>query len=137
MANKEVKVAIVVGLIMITACIIFYIISNSNNKVEEINIEIYKSYQLDEGREYIRCNVSTDELVSINREYKKITKLQEEDKLVGRQINGTYMIRNGEEYIAFDADGNNLVYVNANGIQAIFNHSSSIYELVSSTCSLE
>ena len=135
MANKEVKIAIIVGVIMITICLVAFIINKNNNKVENINLEIYKSYQLDTGTEYIRCNVTTDELIKINKEYKKAVKLKEENKLVGKQITGTYMVRDGNNFIAFD-DDSKLVYVSANGIQAIFEWNSSIYELVSGTCSI-
>ena len=103
--------------------------------IENINLEIYKSYQLDTGTEYIRCNVTTDELIKINKEYKKAVKLKEENKLVGKQITGTYMVRDGNNFIAFD-DDSKLVYVSANGIQAIFEWNSSIYEIVSGTCSI-
>ena len=135
MANKEVKIAIIVGVIMITICLVAFIINKNNNKVENINLEIYKSYQLDTGTEYIRCNVTTDELIKINKEYKKAVKLKEENKLVGKQITGTYMVRDGNNFIAFD-DDSKLVYVSANGIQAIFEWNSSIYEIVSGTCSI-
>lgn len=135
MANKEVKIAIIVGVIMITICLVAFIINKNSNKVENINLEIYKSYQLDTGTEYIRCNVTTDELIKINKEYKKAVKLKEENKLVGKQITGTYMVRDGNNFIAFD-DDSKLVYVSANGIQAILEWNSSIYELVSGTCSI-
>lgn len=135
MANKEVKIAIIVGVIMITICLVAFIINKNSNKVENINLEIYKSYQLDTGTEYIRCNVTTDELIKINKEYKKAVKLKEENKLVGKQITGTYMVRDGSNFIAFD-DDSKLVYVSANGIQAIFEWNSSIYEIVSGTCSI-
>lgn len=135
MANKEVKVAIIVGIIMITICLVAYLINKNSNKVENINIEVYKSYQLDTGTEYIRCNITTDELIKINKEYKKAIKLKEENKLAGKQITGTYMVKNGDNFIAFD-DNSKLVYVSANGVQAIFEWDSSIYELVSGTCSI-
>lgn len=135
MANKEVKIAIIVGVIMITICLVAFIINKNSNKVENINLEIYKSYQLDTGTEYIRCNVTTDELIKINKEYKKAVKLKEETKLVGKQITGTYMVRDGNNFIAFD-DDSKLIYVSANGIQAIFEWNSSIYEIVSGTCSI-
>ena len=108
MANKEVKIAIIVGVIMITICLVAFIINKNSNKVENINLEIYKSYQLDTGTEYIRCNVTTDELIKINKEYKKAVKLKEENKLVGKQITGTYMVRDGNNFIAFDDDSKSV-----------------------------
>lgn len=135
MANKEVKIAVIVGVIMITICIVAFLINKNSTKIENIDLEIYKSYQLDTGTEYIRCNVTTDELISINKEYKKALKLKEANKSVGKQITGTYMVKSGDNFIAFD-DDSKLVYVSANGIQAIFEWDSTIYETVSQTCSI-
>lgn len=132
--NKEIKIAIVVGIIMITICLLAVIISNSNNKLEEINLKIYKNYTTEKGREYRECTITTDELITIKREYNKITNISEEKKLAGEKITGIYMIRDGDDYIAFDADKTNKVYVLAKGKQAIYSVPSTIYETVKNTC---
>lgn len=128
--NKEVKIAIIVGIIMITICLLAVIINNANNKVEEINLKVYKN----ENREYNQCTITTDELISINREYKRITNIQEKNQLAGESITGIYMIKDGDDYIAFDADGTNKVYVSAKGKEAIYEFNSTMYNLVKESC---
>ena len=132
--NKEVKIAIIVGIIMITICLLAIIIHNSNNKTEEISLKVYKNYTTEDGREYRECSLTTDELITVKREYNKITKIDEEKKLTGQTITGTYMVKDGDEYIAFDADEENKVYVLANGKKAIYSISSSVFETVKTAC---
>ena len=132
--NKEVKIAIIVGIIMITICLLAVIISKSNNKLEEINLKVYKNYTTEKGREYRECTITTDELISIKREYNRATNISEEKQLAGQSITGIYMIKDGEEYIAFDADDTKRVYVLANGHQAIYSLESSMYETVKKAC---
>lgn len=132
--NKEVKIAIIVGIIMITICLLAVIISKSNNKLEEINLKVYKNYTTEKGREYRECTITTDELISIKREYNRATNISEEKQLAGQSITGIYMIKDGEEYIAFDADDTKRVYVLANGRQAIYSLESSMYETVKKAC---
>ena len=43
--NKEVKIAIVVGALMLTICLIVFIVHSSNNRRDnDIDIKIYKHY---------------------------------------------------------------------------------------------
>lgn len=132
--NKEVKIAIVVGIIMITISLLAIIIHNSNTKIEEVSLKVYKNYTTEDGREYRECTLTTDELISIKREYNKATNINEDKKLTGQTITGTYMIKDGDEYIAFDADDSNKVYVLANSKQAIYSLDSTMYETVKKAC---
>lgn len=128
--NKEIKIAIIVGIIMITICLLAIIINNSKNNIEEITLKVYKN----ENREYNQCSITTDELITINREYNRATKIKEEKQLAGESITGTYMIKDGDDYIAFDADGKNRVYVSAKGKEAIYELSSPMYNIVKKAC---
>lgn len=132
--NKEVKIAIIVGIIMITISLLAIIIHNSNTKIEEVSLKVYKNYTTEDGREYRECTITTDELISIKREYNRAININEDKKLTGQTITGTYMIKDGDEYIAFDADDSNKVYVLANSKQAIYNLDSTMYETVKKAC---
>lgn len=132
--NKEIKIAIIVGIIMVTIGLLAIIIHNSNTKIEEVSLKVYKNYTTEEGREYRECTLTTDELISIKREYNRATNINEDKKLTGQTITGTYMIKDGDEYIAFDADDSNKVYVLANSKQAIYSLDSTMYETVKKAC---
>lgn len=134
--NKEVKIAIVVGIIMITICLLAFIFYKSSTNVQEINLKVYKNYTTEEGRAYHECTITTEDLITINNEYNRITNLRDSNALKGASINGTYMIRNGDEYIAFDATEENLVYVMANGKQSIYELTSTAYDIVKKSCSV-
>ncbi len=132
--NKEVKIAIIVGIIMITIGLIIFMISKSENTVNELDLKVYRNFTVKDGREYRECTLTTDDIIEIRREYRKITKLDESSKLTGQSITGVYMVKDGENYIAFDADESNKVYVKANGKEAIYKVESTIYEKVYNLC---
>ena len=134
--NREVKIAIIVGIIMITICLLAFIYYKASTNVEEINIKVYKNYTTEEGRAYYECSISTEDLLTVNNEYKRITNLRNTTSITGGSIKGTYMISTGDEYIAFDAEDNNYVYVLANGKQAIYDISSTAYDIVKKACSV-
>jgi len=135
-SNKEIKVAIIVGVIMLTICLLVFIFANSNKEeVQNIDLKVYKLYTLDDADksyEYRECSISTEDLITINSEYKKIANLQEDKKVTNKQINGNYKIVNGNNFIAFDAGDENLVY--RSDLPAIFDYDSSVYELVKNLC---
>lgn len=134
--NKEIKIAIIVGALMLTACLVAYIFYKSSTKVENIDIKVYKNYTTEDGRAYYECNISTEDLLTINSEYKRLTNLKKSESIKGASITGTYMIRNGEDYIAFDATESNLVFFNINGNQAIYELTSTMYDIVKNACSV-
>lgn len=133
--NKEVKVAIAVGVIMITACLLIFIFNSAENNVEEINLGVYKLYEIEgkEGEhEYRKCRITTDELIYINKEYKKAFKLNEDDRVIGKQITGNYKLLVGDDYIAFDADDNTYVY--RSDTKYLYEFNSDVQEYVKKTC---
>ena len=68
--NKELKIAIIVGIIMVTKCTLVIIFHSSDKKNNEIDIQVYKVNE--EEKTYERCSVPTDFLIQINSEYKSI-----------------------------------------------------------------
>lgn len=134
--NKEIKIALVVGIIMITICILTFIIVSSNKKeVGSLDVKVYRLYEK-EGTEnehvYRECSIATEDLLTINREFKKIQKLDANEKVMGKQITGNYKIIANGTFIAFDADENNYVY--RSDISAIFDYKSSLYKEVKELC---
>ncbi len=131
--NKEIKIAIVVGAIMLTICFVIVVSNMSTKKSNQTatEIKVYKHYDDGETKEYRECTVTTDELVNINNEFNSIKLLDDEDKFPGTSINGTYRITKNDDFIAFDGD-NNLVY--RGDTQALYLYKSDIYEYVANIC---
>lgn len=133
--NKEVKIAIVVGIIMITICLLAFIFYKSGeSKTNTIDIKIFKLYDkegTEDEHEYRECSLTTDERITINSEYRKASKLSDSKKTKG-QIKGNYKIMSGENYIAFDGDDSNLVY--RSDSKGLYSFDSSIYEYVKKVC---
>lgn len=132
--NNEIKIALVIGAIMLTICFVVIISNNSvkNNAQSATEIKVYKHYDDGETKEYRECQITTDELININNEFNNIKSLTEEDKYPGYTINGTYRITKGDDYIAFDGD-TNLVY--RGDTEAIYVYDSNLYEYVVDLCS--
>lgn len=135
--NKEVKIAIIVAVIMLTICLIIFIFHNAQKEeVINLDLKVYKLYELGgedkEDYEYRPCNISTEDLVSINNDFKKIFNLNEDNKEKGKQIKGNYKIVSGENFIAFDAGEENLVY--RSDLPAIFKYDTTLYENVAKLC---
>lgn len=135
--NKEVKIAIIVGAIMLTICLLVFIFNRAEKQeVTNLDIKVYKLYELgddsEEKYEYRECKVSTEDLVNINKEFKKIYNIAAEKKTTGKSIKGNYKIVSQNDFIAFDAGEENLVY--RNDIPAIFEYDTSLYESVKNIC---
>lgn len=133
--NREVKIAIIVGIIMITVCLLAFIFSKSNNTTPELlDIKVYKLFNKEgseDEHEYRACKINVDDIKAIQSEYNKIMRLSESKKTKG-QINGDYKIMVEDKYIAFDADESNNVY--RGDTSALYNYNSTIYEYVKKVC---
>lgn len=131
--NNEIKIAIAVAAIMLTICFVI-VMSNKSTKStqnEINNLKVYKHYDDGTTKEYRECSVSTNDLITINNEFKKIKVLDEDKKRPGSTINGTYKIVRGTDFIAFD--GNNyLVY--RGDTEATYLYQSDLYSLVAELC---
>jgi hypothetical protein len=136
--NREVKIAIIVGLIMITGCIVAFIISRNNNNPEiTLDLHIYKHLgdtDKNTGR-YYECIIATDELPKINNDFKRIMNLKDGSKVQSFEANidGDYKIVSGTNFIAFDANGSYYVY--RSDTTAVYNYPTGMYEDVASACS--
>lgn len=136
--NKEVKIAIIIGIIMITICIVMFITVKSKNKVNNIDVKVYKLYENtnDEGKteyQYRPCTINnTDTTIDIYRETAKALKLTEDSLIVGKQIKGEYKVEYNGKMIALDINDDQLVYLN--DTQKLYKFNSDIYEKVKNVC---
>ncbi len=137
--NREVKIAIIVGLIMITLCAIAIIAKKINNqKVEDLNIHVYRhviTNQATNSGVYYECNVPTDKKSLINLEFKKVMNLKDSDKRnseTNEGIEGNYKITVDSNFIAFDDSKGNVVY--RNDTTSLYTYHSSLYGVVEEVC---
>lgn len=138
MQGKEVKIAIAIGIIMITICLIAFVTVNSKNKVNTLNLKVSKLYEIvDENGEkkyqYRECSVATEDQVYIYKEAAKALSLTEEDLVTGNQIKGNYKVQYNGKMIAFDAvENEDFVYLK--DTDRLYNFQSDIYKLVKNAC---
>ena len=134
--KKEIKIAIIVGAIMITICLIAFIFQKSSTEdIEKLDLKIYKLYEV-EGSEdehvYKQCNASTDDLLAMNKEFKKIMNLSTSRQVKGKSIMGSYKVISNDKYIAFDNAKDNLAF--RGDTMSMYEVSSTIYEKVIELC---
>ena len=139
MKNNEVKWAIGIGMIMITICIIAIMIAKGGVKAENITLKVYKLNMTGEKiQDYTKeeCKMSTDNLVTINKEFKKAFKIEESKKVANTQVMGKYQLVDGDNIVAFDEkkDGKLIVYRSDGKTKGIYSFDSSLYELVQRVC---
>lgn len=128
--NKELKIAAIVGAIMIIICILM--ISIFSNDYDKADIAVYKNMEINGQRGYVPCTVPETVLKEIYVEFKKTKALDEDDLVDQDRINGDYKIISGEKFIAFDKESNNTVYISEEN--KLYTFESSIYENVINTC---
>ena len=134
--NKEIKIAIIVALIMITCCIIAFIFYKAATKTEKIDVKVYKSHIIEgteNKTEYRECVISTDILLAINREYKRAMRLSDDQRVIGEQITGTYKLISGDNYIAFDFN-EDKPFVYRGDTKKMYYFTSNIYKQVAEAC---
>ena len=132
--HKEVKIAIVLGAIMLTIFIVIMIIYNSNQKdALEADIRVFKHYNTtgDTKGEYYECKISSEDATHIYNEFKRAKLLTDKDKVPGQTITGTYKIVNGSEYLAFDDDSS---FIFKGDTQTLYAFSSDVYNYVIKLC---
>lgn len=133
--NKEVKIAISAGIIMITICLLIFIFFKSETKVENLDLKVYKLYEKQNDNtkhEYRECKITTDDLIKISKEYKRVKGLSDNDQVIGKKIMGNYKIISGEDYIAFDAEKEDYVY--RSDTKRLYTFNSTIYEYIKNIC---
>lgn len=129
--NKELKIAAIVGIIMITICIVTIIFYKADKTNNEINIQVYKVNQ--EEKTYEQCNIPTDTIIQINSEYRRASKLTENQRVIGKQITGLYKVVSGENYIAFDGEKDKY-YIYRGDTKYLYEFDSTLYDLVKKAC---
>lgn len=128
--NKELKIAAVVGALMIVICLIVVLVNTSPNT--KADIKVYKNVEIEGQRGYLECSVPESILGEINTEFNKAKNLTTTDLAESHQIQGTYKIVSGKESIAFDDDDKNEIYDIDN--KKLYSFKSTIYELVTTVC---
>ena len=136
--NREIKIAIAVGLIMITGCIVAFIIArNNNNPNVTLDIHIYKHIgdTNNNSGKYYECAIESDKLPRINNEFKRIHNLKDSNKVIklSANIEGIYKVSSGSNFIAFDANGSSYVY--RGDTTAVYEYPSEIYDEIAAACS--
>ena len=140
-AKREIKVAIVVGIIMLTICAVAFIINyrNLHPKIKTFDLKVYKHIMLNEQTKqgtYVECTIPTDELAKIDLDFRKIMNLDDKHKVeasIDNIITGNYKIVSGVNYIAFDVTNKKLVY--RNDTTALYKYNSDLYKNVEELCS--
>ena len=130
--NKELKIAIIVGAIMITSCILAFMYFKSGDKnLNQIDIKVYKAN--DETQTYEPCSINPNLLIQLNSEFNRAYRLSENSRVVGKTITGRYRVSSGTNFIAFDEKGEEN-YIYRGDTKYLYSFSSDIYELVATAC---
>ena len=134
--NKELKIAIIVGIIMVTICILAFLYVKSErtsyaNKYNQIDIQVYKVNE--EAKTYVPCHISTETLIQINSEFNRAYRLKDSSRVVGKSITGTYRVQAGNKWIAFDLNEESK-YVYRGDTKYLYEFNSNLYEIVAKAC---
>jgi len=136
--NREIKIAIIVGLIMLTGCLVaFIVVHNKNNTGPTLDLHIYKHVKLDGEKtgKYYECSIASDKLPLINNDFKRIFNLKDSSRETSLEahLEGLYKVVSGSNFIAFDADGSNLVY--RSDTTGLYIFQTETYSLIADACS--
>ena len=129
--NKELKIALIVGMIMITICAVVFIFYKSDSNSNEIDIKVYKVNE--EEKVYEPCVVPQEKAMQIFAEYKSATRLSENNRVVGKKITGKYKVMSGNDYIAFDGE-KEKDYVFRGDTQYMYEYKTTLYDIVKEIC---
>lgn len=132
--NKELKIAIIVGAIMVTTCILAFMYfksSNSSNNYNQVDIKVYKAN--DETQTYEPCQINTETLIQLNSELKRAYRLTDSNRVIGKTITGRYRVASGDDFIAFDEKSEEN-YIYRGDTKYLYEFDSDIYDLVVSAC---
>ena len=133
--NKEIKIAAVVGAFMLIFCVVMIQYASNNSEVPEEEIlknsfMVYKNTTVDGKRAYTPCTVPASDLNEIQAEYQKIINATENS--TASNITGTYRVGTENDFIAFDEDNNNNVFIKSKN--KLYNIESTLYEKVINLC---
>ena len=136
MDNKNLIMGSVALLIVVFIAIILFLPKGSQsevNKIDTSSIKVFKHIEKTKEADgyYQTCDVATDDLVKIYKEFYKAYDLDEENQVSGKSINGDYKVTIDDKYLAFDGN-NNIVYLSS--INKLYSFESDIYSIVSKVC---
>lgn len=128
--KRELKIAAVVGALMIIICLIIFISTQETKKTP--SVQVYKNVELNGQRGYIPCEVPNSILLEISSEIQKAKQLTSANEVEMNRINGTYKIVLGNTSFAFDDSESKKIYSIENN--KLYNFESTIYSLVITMC---
>lgn len=121
--------------VVLVALILFFPrneVEQTTNKLDDIKVLVHHEKTDEKEGYYSECNISTENLVKVRNEYDKAIKLTFDASASGVRINGDYKVMVGEDYVAFDKEHNNKIYIS--DANMMFNFKSTIYDIVINTC---
>ena len=137
MDNKN----LIMGSVAIIVVVLFSIIlfmpkgkSAQAIKLDTSKVKIYRHIEAtkDEKGYYTECKVDTETLVKINEQFNKAYKINSDNFLTEKAINGDYKVVVDTDYLAFDKENNNMIYLGK--YNKIYGFESTIYDLVINSC---
>jgi hypothetical protein len=145
--NKELKIAIILGVILVTLCLLIVIVSG-NKKTQELDIKVYKLERIDgdttkkkdqeikaEDYQYVECKINTDEMIEVYRDLKKVYNLDESSAVANKKIVGYYKVASKSETYAFDIaekGEEQTVYRGDTGL--LYKYNSSTLQTIANIC---
>ena len=130
MLNREIKIALGVGIIMLGICLVIVLIQNRKEEEKNIVVNAYKLNENENG--YVSCSISTEDAIKVNKEFKRALALRDNNALNGKSINGNYKVVINDQFIAFDNDTDNMIYIDKDN--KLYNFSSDMYKIIIDTC---
>ena len=134
--NKEIKIAAIVGTLMLIFCVIMISYASNNDGAKKEQEEylknsfmVYKNTTIDGKRAYVPCE-GTINKNELQEEYNKIITATEKSKTTN--ITGTYRVGTEKEFIAFDEKHNNTVFIKSKN--DLFTIESDLYDKVIEMC---
>ena len=127
--KNELKIAAVVGTLMLIICLVMVLLNTSSQ--ETIDIKVYKVNE--EDKIYEQCPITTDTLIQINSEFKSAYRLSDSSRVIGKSITGKYKVISGNNYIAFDAKENEN-YIYRGDTKYLYEYDSNLYNIVEKAC---
>ena len=128
--NMELKIAAVVGVIMILICLV--VLSQQHSKKNEVvDLKVYKHFEDEKNKGYVECIITTEELSKINKEMKRVENLNDSTLLKGT-IEGKYKIIVGDNFYAFDDIDDKYIFRGSDN--QIHSFDGETYEIVINRC---
>ncbi len=145
--SKEVKIAIILGVILVTISLLIIIVSGNKN-TQEIDLKVYKLERIDgdtskkavgeikaEDYQYVECKVNTDEMIEIYRDLKKVYSLDESKVVSNKKIVGYYKVVSKSRSYAFDiAEKNDDQIIFRGDTELLYKYDSPTLKTIENIC---